>query len=82
MLDEMTLTKMLQNVPHFWNTKTQVVFFSFFISFNLIFPLMNALVYVNIDQGIHKEKTKVARNEKFKKLLGHFIMHILLISEE
>ena len=31
---------------------------------------MNALVYVNIDQGIHKEKSKVARNEKRKKLRG------------
>ena len=31
---------------------------------------MNALVYVNIDQGIHKVKMKVARNEKRKKLLG------------
>ena len=29
---------------------------------------MNALVYVNIDQGIHKVKLKVARNEKRKKL--------------
>ena len=25
---------------------------------------MNALVYVNIDQGIHKEKIKVALNKK------------------
>ena len=31
---------------------------------------MNALVYVDIDQGIHKGKMKVARNEKRKKLLG------------
>ena len=32
---------------------------------------MNALVYVNIDQGIHKEKNKVvARNEERKKLHG------------
>ena len=31
---------------------------------------MNALVYVNIDQGIHKVKLKVARNEKRKKLRG------------
>ena len=46
------------------NTKTQIVFFSFFISCNFIFSLMNDLVYVNIDQGIHKGKSKVARNEK------------------
>ena len=31
---------------------------------------MNALVYVDIDQGIHKVKMKVAQNEKQKKLLG------------
>ena len=29
---------------------------------------MNALVYVDIDQGIHKEKLKNARKEKRKKL--------------
>ena len=29
---------------------------------------MNAPVYVDIDQGIHKVKLKVARNEKRKKL--------------
>ena len=31
---------------------------------------MNALVYVDIDQGIHKGKIKVASNEKQKKLCG------------
>ena len=31
---------------------------------------MNALVYVDIDKGIHKGKMKVARNEKREKLLG------------
>ena len=31
---------------------------------------MNALVYVNIDQGIHRVKLKVARNEKGKNLRG------------
>ena len=31
---------------------------------------MNALVYVDIDQGIYKVKLKVARNEKQKKLHG------------
>ena len=30
---------------------------------------MNVPVYVDIDQGIHKVKLKVARNEKGKKLL-------------
>ena len=45
-------------------------FFSFFIQSNFHFPLMNALVYVDIDQGIHKGKMKVALNEKRKKLRG------------
>ena len=31
---------------------------------------MNALVYVDIDQGIYKVKLKVALNEKRKKLHG------------
>ena len=31
---------------------------------------MNALVYVDIDWGIHKKKLKVAQNEKQKKLPG------------
>ena len=31
---------------------------------------MNALVYVDIDQGIHKVKLKVVQNEKGKKLHG------------
>ena len=31
---------------------------------------MNVLDYVNIDQGIHKGKMNVARNEKRKKLHG------------
>ena len=31
---------------------------------------MNALVYVDIDQGIFKVKMKVAQNVKVKKLLG------------
>ena len=31
---------------------------------------MNALVYVDIDQGIYKVKLKVALNEKQKKLHG------------
>ena len=39
--------------------------------FHTTFPLiMNALVYVDIDQGIYKVKLKVALNEKRKKLRG------------
>ena len=60
---------MLQNLPYFWNKKIHVVFL-FFISCNFESYLMNALVYVDIDQGIQKVKLKVARNEKQKKLHG------------
>ena len=45
-------------------------FFLFFISSNFEFSLMNALVYVDIDRGIHKGKLKNALNEKRKKLRG------------
>ena len=44
--------------------QAQVVFL---ILCDFTFSLTNALVYVNIDQGIHKGKMKVARNEKQKK---------------
>ena len=37
----------------FWNMKTHVVFYRFSFGVTLFLPLMNALVYVNIDQGIH-----------------------------
>ena len=36
---------------------------------------MNALVYVDIDRGIHKVKLKVARNEKRKKTTLVFFLH-------
>ena len=42
----------IQNLPYFWNTKTHVVFFVFHFEQKKI-SLMNALVYVDIDQGIH-----------------------------
>ena len=45
-------------------------FFRFSFRATLSFTLMNALVYVDIDQGIHKGKMKVALNEKRKKLCG------------
>ena len=40
---------------------------------NFHFSLMNVLVYVNIDQGIHKGKMKVAWNEKQKKNYMGFV---------
>ena len=45
-------------------------FFRFSFRATFIFSLMNALVYVDIDQGIYKGKIKVALNEKRKKLCG------------
>ena len=45
-------------------------FFSFFILGNFTFSLMNALVYADIDQGIHKGKSKVARNDKQNSYMG------------
>ena len=41
--------------------------FCFSFRATLYFYLMNALVFVDIDQGIHKGKSKVAQNEKQKK---------------
>ena len=49
----------------------------FLKDFSLEHLLMNALFYVNIDQGIHNGKSKVAQNEKRKKLRGFsFYMNI------
>ena len=47
----------------------------FYILFQatLSFTFINAVVYVDIDQGIHKVNIKVAQNEK--KLLGIFFLH-------
>ena len=35
---------------------------------------MNAPVYVDIDQGIHKVKLKVAQNEKQKNYMGFLFL--------
>ena len=53
-----------------WRPFVPCSFFRFSFRATLNFPLMNALVYVDIDQGIHKGKMKVALNEKRKKLHG------------
>ena len=58
--------QMLQNA---FKKKTRVVF-SFFISSNFTFCLMNALVYVDIDQGIHKGKVKLLKMKNEKNYLG------------
>ena len=48
--------EMLQNFLYLYKKKTQVVFLCFSFWANFIFLFMNALVYVNIDQGIHKKQ--------------------------
>ena len=53
-------SKMLQNLPYFIHTKIQSCFFHFSFRATLFFPIKNALVYVNIDQGIHQEKIHAA----------------------
>ena len=60
-------------ICYVYGKRKPMQFFSFFIQSNFHFPLMNALVYVDIDQGIHKGKTKVAINEKRKKTTWVFI---------
>ena len=54
--------------------QAQVVFL---ILCDFTFSLTNALVYVNINQGIHKWKSKVAQNEKRKKKYFGFLIQIL-----
>ena len=66
-------SEMLQNLPYFIYTKTQSWFFHFSFCATLIFSLMNALVYVDINQAIHKKKLKNARNEKQKKTTWVFL---------
>ena len=45
---------MLENLLYFMYKKTHVVFFCISFRAILYFYLVNALVYVDIDQGIHK----------------------------
>ena len=68
----------LQNLPYFIDTKTQIWFFHFsFCASTLFFSLRNTLVYVDIDQGIYCNKSKVARNEQRKKLFGFSYFKII-----
>ena len=66
-----TKIKFQRNASKFAIFKKKHAYFLFFISSNFnFFTNMNALVYDHIDQGIHKWKMKVARNEEWKKLCG------------
>ena len=52
----------------FYVQQNACISLSFFILCNFDFYFLKVmLVYVNIDQGIHKVKLKVAQNEKGKK---------------
>ena len=60
-------SKEMLHFLYLYKKKTEVVFFVFHFK-QLSFLTYEC--YVNIDQGIHKGKMKVAQNEKRKKLLG------------
>ena len=55
--------------------KTHGIFFPFFILCNFEFYLKNALVYFDIDWGIHKVKPKNAWNEKQKITMWVFFFY-------
>ena len=65
----------LQNLLCLCKKKTQVVFFRFSFQATLSFTLMNALVYVDIDQGIHKGKTQSCSKWKTKKTTWVFFLY-------
>ena len=60
MLDEKFQQNASKYALFYIYTKTQSCFFRFSFHATLFFFLMNTLVYVDIDQGIHKGKNKVA----------------------
>ena len=70
---------MLQNLLCLGKKENPSSFFPFSFRATLSFTLMNALVYVDINQSIHK--LKVAGNEKRKKLLG-FSVSINIVNFE
>ena len=45
-------SELLHNLPYFWNMKTHVLFYFSFHA-TLFSSLMNVLVFVEIDQGMH-----------------------------
>ena len=56
----------LQNLPYFiYYMKTQSRFFHFSFHATLIFSLMNALVFVDIEQDIHQGKIKLNEKSNF-----------------
>ena len=69
--------EMLQNLKHFMHKKTNFVFF-FVFHFRQLFTFsLYALVYVNIDQGIHngKKGKKLHNMKKKQKIYVGFLIH-------
>ena len=67
------LNKILQpNASNFKYEEIHIEYFVFRFFYNFTFSLMNAFVFVDIEQGNHKGKSKVARNEKQNKKLRGF----------
>ena len=60
------------HILYIWKWKVAFSIFHFVLH-TLFFPLMNALVYVNIDQDIHQGKNEIAGNETWKKQLWVFV---------
>ena len=67
--------EMLQNLLCLWIKKMQVVLFCFSFRATLSSTLMNALVYVDIHQGIYKGKTQSCLKWKMKKTSWVFFFH-------
>ena len=67
--------EMLQNLLCLWIKKMQVVLFCFSFRATLSSTLMNALVYVDIHQGIYKGKTQSCLKWKMKKTKWVFFFY-------
>ena len=65
----------IQNFLYLYKKKTQVVSFCLSFGATFIFPFINALVYVDIDQGIHKGKNESCSERKMKKTTWVFFLY-------
>ena len=54
--------EILQKLTYIWNKKTQIVFFVFHFELVFGFVTVDVMVHVDMDQGIHRNKSKVAQN--------------------
>ena len=53
--------------------KTHVDFFVFHFMQLYVFPFMNSLVYVNLDQDIHEGKIKINEKKYVGIILEHYV---------